>query len=87
MDDTDNHKKENVIGLGDRMGKAAGMDGGDFDISEKLGELGNDQSMLEGLDLEVARPLITDKDFNLSMLDSLGLNISSLLAKFTGGDA
>ena len=75
------------MGLGDMMGKAAGMVGGDFDIAEKLGELGVDASMLEGLDLEAAKSFIADKGFDLSMLDSLGLNIDDLLAKFMGGDA
>jgi hypothetical protein len=87
LDDTDNQKKENVMGLGDMMGKAAGMIGGDFDIGEKLGELGVDVSMLEDLDLVAAKSFIADKGFDLSMLDSLGLNIDDLLAKFMGGDA
>ena len=75
------------MGLGDMLGKAAGMLGDDFDLGEKLGELGVDASMLEGLDLEAAKSFITDKGFDLSMLDSLGLDIDDLLAKFMGGDS
>ena len=52
------------MGLSDMMGKAAGMIGGDFDIGEKLGELGVDASMLEGLDLEAAKSFIADKGFD-----------------------
>ena len=47
------------MGLGDMMGKAAGMVGGDFDIGEKLGEVGVDASMVEGLDLEAAKSFIS----------------------------
>jgi hypothetical protein len=77
------------MGLGDMMGKAAGMlggDGGDFDIGAKLGEMGVDASMLEGMDIESAKGFIADKGFDLSMLDSLGLNVDDLLAKFMGGE-
>jgi len=74
------------MGLGDMMGAAAGALGGDFDISEKLGELGVDPSMLEGLDMEAAKSFIEEKGFDLSMLDSLGLNVEDLLGKFMGGE-
>ena len=80
------------MGLGDLVGKAAGMFGGsaadalggDFDFAAKLQELGVDASMLEGLDIEKAKAFIEEKGFDLSMLDSLGLNIDNLIAKFTG---
>ncbi len=75
------------MGLGDMLGKVAGgLTGGDFDIGEKLGELGVDASMLEGLDIEAAKSFIEEKGFDLSMLDSLGLNVEDLLAKFMGGE-
>ena len=74
------------MGLGDMIGKATGaLGGGDFDIGEKLGELGVDPSMLEGMDIGAAKSFIEEKGFDLSMLDSLGLNIEDLLAKFMGG--
>ncbi|MFG5381784.1 hypothetical protein [Yoonia sp. R2-816] len=72
------------MGLGDMMGQAAGMIGGDFDLGAKLEELGIDASMLEGLDIEKAKAFIEEEGFDLSMLDSLGLDIDELLAKFTG---
>ncbi len=79
------------MGLGDLMGKAAGLLGGsaeelagDFDFAAKLQELGVDASMLEGLDIEKAKAFIEEKGFDLSMLDNLGLNIEDLIAKFTG---
>ena len=76
------------MGLGDMMGKAAGMlGGGDFDMAAKLGEVGVDPSMLEGMDIGTAKTFIADKGFDLSMLDSLGLNVDDLIAKFTGGGA
>lgn len=74
------------MGLGDMIGGAAGaLGGGDFDIGSKLGEVGVDASMLEGMDMETAKSFIADKGFDLSMLDGLGLNIEDLLAKFMGG--
>jgi hypothetical protein len=60
------------------------LGGGDFDIGSKLGEVGVDASMLEGMDMETAKSFIADKGFDLSMLDGLGLNIEDLLAKFMG---
>lgn len=80
------------MGLGDLVGKVTGMMGdgaadalgGDFDFTSKLEELGIDASMLEGLDIEAAKTFISEKGFDLSMLDSLGLNIEDLIAKFTG---
>ena len=74
------------MGLGDMMGAAAGaLGGGDFNIGEKLGEMGVDASMLEGMDLEAAKGFIADKGFDLSMLEGLGLNIDDVLGKFMGG--
>lgn len=76
------------MGLGDMMGKAAGaLGGGDFDFGSKMGELGVEPSMLEGLDISAAKSLIEEKGFDLSILDSLGLNVEDLLAKFMGGNA
>ncbi len=72
------------MGIGDMLGQAAGMMGGDFDLGAKLEELGVDASMLEGLDIDAAKTFIEEKGFDLSMLDSLGLDIDELLAKFTG---
>ena len=71
------------MGLGDLMGQAADMMGGDFDLGAKLEELGIDASMLEGFDIEQAKAFIEEKGFDMSMLDSLGLDIDELLAKFT----
>ena len=73
------------MGLGDMIGGALG--GGDFDLGAKLGEVGVDASMLEGMDLEAAKSMIADKGFDLSMVEGLGLNIDDLLAKFMGGGA
>ena len=74
------------MGLGDMMGKAAGaLGGGDFDIGEKMGELGVDPSMLEGMDIEAAKSFVADKGLDLSMLEGMGLNVEDLLAKFMGG--
>ncbi len=76
------------MGLGDMLGKAAGaLGGGEFDFASKMGELGVDPSMLQGLDIDAAKSMIEEKGFDLSMLDSLGLNIDDLIAKFTGGGA
>jgi len=76
------------MGLGDMIGKAAGAiggGGGDFDFASKLSEVGVDASMLEGMDIGAAKSFIEEKGFDLSMLDSLGLNVDDLLAKFMGG--
>ncbi len=72
------------MGLGDMMGKAAGLMGGDFDFAGKLQELGVDPSMLGNLDIEAAKSLIEEKGFDLSVLDSLGLDIDDLIAQFKG---
>lgn len=73
------------MGLGDMMGKAAGlMGGGDFDPMAKLEELGVDASMLESLDIDAAKAFIAEKGFDLSMLDSLGIDVDEMIAKFTG---
>ena len=77
------------MALGDMIGKvtgALGGVGGDFDFGAKMSELGVDPSMLEGLDIDAAKSFIEEKGFDLSMLDSLGLNVEDLLAKFTGGN-
>lgn len=74
------------MGLGDMIGKAAGaLGGGDMDIGAKMGELGIDPSMLEGMDLEAAKGFLADKGLDLSMLEGMGLNVEDLIAKFTGG--
>lgn len=67
-------------------GMISGALSGDSDIAGKLGELGVDPSTLEGLDVEAAKALFEERGFDLSMLDSLGLNIEDLLAKFTGSE-
>lgn len=75
------------MGLGDLVGAAAsalGDQAGDFDFGAKLEEFGIDASTLEGLDIEKAKSFIEEKGFDLSMLDSLGLDIEDLIAKFTG---
>lgn len=73
------------MGLGDMVGKAASaLGGGDFDFGSQMADLGIEPSMLAGLDLNAAISMIEEKGFDLSMLDSLGLNIEDLLAKFTG---
>ncbi|MEM8536240.1 MAG: hypothetical protein AAGF56_00105 [Pseudomonadota bacterium] len=72
------------MGLGDMMGKAAGLMGDNFDFAAKLEEIVVDASMLENLDIEAAKAFIEEKGFDLSMLDSLGLDIDELIAKFKG---
>ncbi|MEM8978890.1 MAG: hypothetical protein AAGD04_05360 [Pseudomonadota bacterium] len=75
------------MGLGDMLGKAAGALGeGEFDIAEKMGELGIDPSMLSGLDLEAVKAMAAEKGLDLSMLEGLGIDIDDLLAKFMGGE-
>ncbi|MDO6590613.1 MULTISPECIES: hypothetical protein [Rhodobacterales] len=71
--------------FGDMIGKAAGaLGGGDFDLAETLGGAGIDASMLKGLDLSAAKTFIEEKGVDLSILDTLGLDLDELLAKFTG---
>ncbi|MGJ8621507.1 MAG: hypothetical protein ACSHW1_01945 [Yoonia sp.] len=72
------------MGLGDMLGKAAGMMGGDFDIAAKLEEAGIDPAMLENLDLDAAKAFIAEKGIDLSMLDNLGIDLDEVLAKFKG---
>ncbi|WP_375255666.1 hypothetical protein [Yoonia sp.] len=73
------------MGLGDMMGKAAGlMANGDFDIAAKMEELGIDPAMLENLDIEAAKAFIEEKGFDLSMLESLGIDLDEVIAKFKG---
>jgi len=72
------------MALGDMFGKVAGMMGNDFDFAAKLKELGVEPSMLENLDIEAAKTFIEEKGFDLSMLDSLGLDIDELIAKLKG---
>ena len=69
------------MALGDMFGKVAGMMGNDFDFAAKLKELGVEPAMLENLDIEAAKTFIEEKGFDLSMLDSLGLDIDELIAK------
>jgi hypothetical protein len=45
---------------------------------------GIDASMLKGLDLSAAKTFIEEKGIDLSILDTLGLDLDELLAKFTG---
>lgn len=72
------------MALGDMFGKVAGMMGNDFDFVAKLKELGVEPAMLENLDIEAAKTFIEEKGFDLSMLDSLGLDIDELIAKLKG---
>ncbi len=73
------------MGLGDMMGKAAGLMGGnDFDIAAKMEELGIDPSMLENLDIDAAKAFIEEKGFDLSMLETLGIDLDDMIAKFKG---
>jgi len=72
------------MALGDMFGKVAGLMGDDFDFAAKLEELGVAPAMLENLDIEAAKTFIEEKGFDLSMLDSLGLDIDELIAKFKG---
>ncbi|WP_371157599.1 hypothetical protein [Jannaschia sp. 2305UL9-9] len=76
------------MGLGDMMGKAASALGsGNFDISEKMTELGIDPAMLEGLDIDAAKTFLEEKGIDFSMLDSLGIDLNEILAKLTGKEA
>ncbi|MEJ8560108.1 hypothetical protein QTO30_01850 [Yoonia sp. GPGPB17] len=73
------------MGLGDMMGKAAGLMGGsDFDLGAKMEELGIDPAMLENLDIEGVKAMIEEKGIDLSMLDSLGIDLDEVIAKFKG---
>jgi len=72
------------MALGDIIGKVTGMMGNDFDFAAKLQELGVEPSMLENLDIEAAKAFIEEKGFDLSMLDSLGLDLDALIEKFKG---
>jgi len=72
------------MAIGDMFGKVAGLMGDNFDFAAKLEELGVAPAMLENLDIEAAKAFIEEKGFDLSMLDSLGLDIDELIAKFKG---
>ena len=73
------------MGLGDMMGKAAGlMGGGDFDLGAKMEELGIDPAMLENLDIEGIKAMIEEKGIDLSMLEGLGIDLDEMIAKFKG---
>ena len=72
------------MGLGDMMGKAAGLMGGDFDLAAKLEEFGVDPAMLADLDLAAAKSFLEEKGVDLSMLDSLGIDLDDVIAKFKG---
>ncbi len=72
------------MGLGDMLGKAAGMMGGDMDIMAKLEELGVDPAMIENLDVDAAKSFLEEKGLDLSMLDNLGIDVEGLIAKLKG---
>ena len=74
------------MGLGDMMGKVAGMAGGDIDLGEKMGELGVDPASLQGMGLDKAKEFLAEKGLDLSALEGMGLDVEGLLAKFTGGE-
>jgi len=74
-----------TMGLGDMIGKVTGMmGGGDFDFGAKMTELGIDPAMLENLDIDGVKTMIEEKGFDLSMLDSLGIDLDEVIAKFKG---
>ncbi len=60
------------------------MGGNDFDIAAKMEELGIDPSMLENLDTDAAKAFIEEKGFDLSVLETLGINLDEMIAKFKG---
>lgn len=70
------------MGFGDLLGKAVGLAGDNFDFAAKMEELGIDASMLEGLDLDKAKTFIEEKGFDLSILDTLGIDLDEVVAKF-----
>ena len=72
------------MGLGDMLGKAAGMMGDDFDFAGKMDELGIDPAMLANLDLDAAKAFIEERGFDLSILDTLGIDLDEMIAKFKG---
>ncbi len=72
------------MGIGDMMGKAAGLMGGDFDLAAKLQEFNVDPSMLQGLSLDDAKAFLEEKGVDLSALEGLGLD--EMLGKLLGGD-
>ena len=80
------------MGFGELAGKAARMLGNSeiagglrdgFDFGTMLSDLGVDPQMLAGLDLGQAKDLITEKGFDLSILDGLGLDLEALIAGVT----
>ena len=74
------------MGLGDMMGSVAGMaGGGDFDLGEKMAEVGVDPSSLQGMGLDKVKEMLAEKGLDLSALEGMGLNVNDMLAKFTGG--
>lgn len=73
------------MGLGDMLGKAAGMLGGTDDIMGKIQELGIDPAELAGMDIDSVKSMLTEKGIDLSMLEGLGVDPEELLAKLTGG--
>lgn len=72
------------MGLGDMMGKAVGMAGGDVDLGAKMEELGIDASSLSGMGLDKAKEMLAEKGLDLSALEGMGLNVDEMIAKFTG---
>ncbi len=76
------------MGLGDMVGKAAGMlgggDGGGDDLMGKLGEMGINPTELVGLDADGITGMLESKGIDLSMLEGLGISVEDILAKITG---
>jgi len=69
------------MGLGDMIGKAAGMLGGSDDILSKITESGIDLSSLADMDIESVTGLLEEKGIDLSMLEGLGLSVEDVIAK------
>lgn len=69
------------MGLGDMIGKAAGMLGGTDDIMAKLGESGIDLSALADMDVDGVTAMLEEKGIDLSMLEGLGLSVEDVIAK------
>lgn len=72
------------MGIGDMVGKAAGMLGGGDDLMGKLSEMGVDPAELAGLDADGIKSMIEAKGIDLSMLEGMGLSVDDILAKIKG---
>lgn len=72
------------MGLGDLMGKAAGMLGGTDDIMAKLQEFGIDPAELANLDAEAITGMLEEKGIDLSMLETFGISLDDIIAKIKG---